>query len=239
MTFVRFEQHLARLRVDDQVDVALAVAHLDVGQAVELLRQRVERLGEQDQLLHVHRDLAGLGAEHLAPRADEVAEVEQAQVRERLLAQRVLAQVELELAGLVLDVTELGLAVLPPRHQPAGDAHLEHGPGCPGFAAASGPGLWPLRLLQRLEFGNRLRVRVRPVPLVGVRIDSGLAQLRELGQPDFAVIPAGLDWAVSCRLSLWLWIVAHRARLYPCQRRSQTDEGTGKPERTFTTKTPG
>ena len=47
-----------------------------------------------------------------------------AQVRERLLTQRILAQVELELAGFVLDVAELGLAVLPPRHQPARDAHL-------------------------------------------------------------------------------------------------------------------
>ena len=37
-------------RVGDQVDVALAVALLLVGQAVELVRQRPQRLGEQAQL---------------------------------------------------------------------------------------------------------------------------------------------------------------------------------------------
>ena len=85
----------------------------------------MERLGEQDKLFHVHRCLTGLGAEHLAPRTDEIAEVEQAQVRERLFAERILAQVKLELAGLILDVSKLGLPVLPPRHQPAGNAHLQ------------------------------------------------------------------------------------------------------------------
>jgi hypothetical protein len=37
----------ARLLVDDQVDIALAVLLLGVGQAVELVGQRAQRLGQQ------------------------------------------------------------------------------------------------------------------------------------------------------------------------------------------------
>ena len=41
----------AHLLVGDQVEVALAVARLDVGQAMPLLRQRAQRLGEHAKLL--------------------------------------------------------------------------------------------------------------------------------------------------------------------------------------------
>ena len=50
----------------DEVDVALAVALLLVGEAVELLRQRPQRLGEQPQLARLDRQLAGLGLEERA-----------------------------------------------------------------------------------------------------------------------------------------------------------------------------
>ncbi len=132
------DEHLPRLLVHNQVNVALAIAHLDVGEPVELLRQRVERLGQKDQLLHVHGDLAGLRPEHLAPPSHEVAEVKQAQVCERLLAQHILAQIKLQLPGFILNVGELGLPVLPPRHQPSRNPNLENGDwsghrGCTGL----------------------------------------------------------------------------------------------------------
>ena len=53
-------EHLAHLRVDDQVDVALAVALLDVGEAVPLLGQRAHRLGQDDDVLGDDGQLAGL-----------------------------------------------------------------------------------------------------------------------------------------------------------------------------------
>ena len=43
-------EDLAHLRVDDEVDVALAVADLDVRQAVPLLGQRARRLGEHHRV---------------------------------------------------------------------------------------------------------------------------------------------------------------------------------------------
>ena len=46
-TFARISNDAPRVGVDDQVEVALAVARLDVGQAVPLLGQRQEALGQE------------------------------------------------------------------------------------------------------------------------------------------------------------------------------------------------
>ena len=40
-------EHAPRVGVDDEIEVALAVADLDVGQPVPLLRQRQQALGEE------------------------------------------------------------------------------------------------------------------------------------------------------------------------------------------------
>src|SRR2546428_625138 len=71
---------LAHLGIDHQVDVALAVARLDVLQAVPLLGQRAQRLGEELEVLDRHRQLALARPEQLAGDADEVTDIE---VRER------------------------------------------------------------------------------------------------------------------------------------------------------------
>ena len=73
---LRSRKIVARLGVHDQVDVALPVARLDVLQAVPLLGQRPQRLGQEAHVLHGHRELAGAGAEQLAGDADEVADVQ-------------------------------------------------------------------------------------------------------------------------------------------------------------------
>ena len=100
----------AALVAHDEVHVALAVLELDVGHAVELLRQGAQALGEQRHALDMDADLAGLGLEHIARDADDVADVVLAEVRELLLADGVGADVELNLALVVLDVAEDGLA---------------------------------------------------------------------------------------------------------------------------------
>ena len=61
-------EHLARFLVGDQVHIALAVLLLLVGQAVELLRQRAQRLGQQAQPGYADRQLAGFGLEQRALR---------------------------------------------------------------------------------------------------------------------------------------------------------------------------
>ena len=60
-----------------QVEIALAVARLDVAQAVPLLGQRQVALGQERERRGPHRQLVGLGAEEVAGDADVVADVEQ------------------------------------------------------------------------------------------------------------------------------------------------------------------
>ena len=71
------DEHLAHLRIGDQIEVALPVARLDVGQSVPLLRQRTQGFPEQADLLHLDGQLVGLGAERAAADAGEVADVHQ------------------------------------------------------------------------------------------------------------------------------------------------------------------
>src|SRR5699024_11322161 len=52
------------------------LAHIGVLEAVPLFGQRRQVFGEQRQLMHRNRDLALLGAEHLALHADDIADIE-------------------------------------------------------------------------------------------------------------------------------------------------------------------
>ena len=109
-------EHVAHVRVDDQVDVALAVALLDVDQAVPLVGQRREAFAQHLERLHVQREVAHLGAEDESPRTEEVAAVERLEQRERI-AQLFLREVQLEAAGAVGDVGKRAAQ----RHHAAGE----------------------------------------------------------------------------------------------------------------------
>ena len=117
------DEQLARLLVGDQVELALAVAGLDVLEAVVLLRRRAQRLGQQRPVLDLERQLAAAGAEDGAVDADQVAEVERDEPVERLLAEHVRARLQLDAPDAVDEVEERHLALAAPRGQPAGDAH--------------------------------------------------------------------------------------------------------------------
>ena len=112
------------LGVDDEVNIALAVACFLVGQAVVLLRQWAQRLREQRDRLRAHAHLAALGAEHLTVDADNIADVVLLEAVVLLFIHLVLASVELDAAGLVLQIAEADLAHAALAHQAARDADL-------------------------------------------------------------------------------------------------------------------
>ena len=60
----------------DQVEIPHPLPQFGIGQALVLVRRRLDRLGEEVQLLGEDRQLAGLGAPQLAVDADDVAQVE-------------------------------------------------------------------------------------------------------------------------------------------------------------------
>ena len=130
-------EDVAHLRVDDEVDVALAVAQLGVAEgvvdhAVLLLDdgQGAQALAEDGEALHMDGGLAHLGDEDVAGDADDVADVEQAfedGVVEGLVvagAYLVALDVELYAAGVVLQLDEAGGAHDAAAHDAAGEADI-------------------------------------------------------------------------------------------------------------------
>ena len=106
--------------IDNEIHIPLAVAQLPVLQAVELLRQRQQGLGEQSNALGPDAHLAPLGAEHLAVHAHDVADVVLLKLLVDRLIHLVLTGIELDTAVPVLQVAEADLAHAALAHQAAG-----------------------------------------------------------------------------------------------------------------------
>ncbi len=137
MIFARLTKDLLDLRIDDQVEVALAVADLGSVKASNVLPslllddgQRADRLREHREAFAVYRQLAGVGAEGEALDADEVADVEQF-LEDRIVERRVAfgadvvaADVNLDAARVVVQFEERGAAHDAARHDAAGDADV-------------------------------------------------------------------------------------------------------------------
>ena len=116
-------ERVARLRRRDQVDVTLTILRFLIGEAVELVRQRAQRLGEQTQLLDLDRQFAGAGAEQRAGCGDDVADVPAFEGGHRVGADVVAADEELDLTAAVLHGGECGLAHHALEHHATGHRH--------------------------------------------------------------------------------------------------------------------
>ena len=142
------DEDLARFGCHDEIDIALAVTLLDIGQAMELVRQRPQRLGQQAQPFDLDRQLAGLGAHQGAFGGEDVADVP---AFERIVgvAQRGRLQEQLDVAADITQLGERGLA-----HEALG----QHASGDADAAAIA---------LQRLA-GPLLRILVIALQVAGV-----------------------------------------------------------------------
>ena len=81
--------------------------------------------GLSSTLADVDGEFAGAGAEEVAANADVVAEVEELVEREGVLADVVLADVDLEALAALLELREAGLALDADGHDAAGDRDLD------------------------------------------------------------------------------------------------------------------
>ena len=109
--------------VHNEVHIPLAIAQLLVGEAVELLGQGLEGLAEQGDLVGADAHLALLGAEHLTLDPHNVADVVLLEAVIGLLVHLVPAGVDLDAAGLVLQIAEGHLAHAALGHQAAAQGH--------------------------------------------------------------------------------------------------------------------
>ena len=114
-----FRAHLesvAGLLVDDQIHIALAVTGFGIGEALVLLRQRPQGLGQQHILIHGHIQIALAGFAQGAAHPDDIAQIPML----RFLL-HFLGGIDLDTAGHVLQHLE-GFAI---QHQAAGHSHLQ------------------------------------------------------------------------------------------------------------------
>ena len=114
----------AHLGVHNEIHVALAIAGLLVRQAVELLGQRPQRLAHQLKRVHRYGQLAAAGSHHSAMDGDPVTHIQIAQGREGLLAERVDAAEQLNVAAGLAQLQKRDLALDALGHDTAGDEHL-------------------------------------------------------------------------------------------------------------------
>ena len=131
------DEHFLYLRVDDEVDVPLAVAQLRIGHGIEHLsvlflydRKHFERFAEQGEFLGVDAELAGLGDKRKSAYPYDVAYVEQL-LPNRVVHGLVLARADLipldvylHTSGFVLKLTEGCGTHYAPAHKPSGYAYL-------------------------------------------------------------------------------------------------------------------
>ena len=112
--------HRSGLLVDDEVDVALAVALLHIDQAMPLLREGSQTLGEKAELLHLDAEFAALGGDHLTGGAHPVAAVEVGEGGEAVAEGGGLDE-ELDVTGVVSQHPEGETADLAGVDQATGD----------------------------------------------------------------------------------------------------------------------
>jgi hypothetical protein len=166
-----------RLLVDEQVEVALAEAHLDVGQTVPLLGQGREALAEQLGAAHIHRELTLLGAPHDAGNTHEVTEVEGLHESEGLRRNLALAGADLQ----PLTVLEQGREDELSEHAERHDAARDGDGRCLGFELGLVCILVALANRdQRLALSNTR----------GVGVDARCPHFGEACPPDFAFLIA-------------------------------------------------
>src|SRR6185437_5984204 len=122
---------------------------------------RAKRLGQQLERRHADRDFARARAEERTGDADDVAEVEQVQHQESLVAQLIAAQIQLNPASLIGEMRKCSLAMTAPGHQTPRDANRT------GFGRVA-------------QMRDRLRDAVRALVSIRERLDAQLAQALEL-----------------------------------------------------------
>ena len=145
------------LGVHDKVDIALAITRLLVGQAVELLRQRAQRLGQKLVARDGDGKLAALRAHHGAVHADPVTHVEVFHRGEDFLAERVDAAEQLDVARRVAQLEEGDLALNALGHDAARHVDFVLGGG-----AVFERGILLIEISQVMRVVERVAVGVLP-----------------------------------------------------------------------------
>ena len=121
MAFVRVRKISLDIRVDDEVEVTLAITDLNIRQAMPFLGKGTKRLGQELKRLDLDREFPGLCPEDLSFDPDDVPDIELLEELEGFVADDIFPDIGLNPSLSVLDLDETGLPKISDRHDPAGD----------------------------------------------------------------------------------------------------------------------
>ena len=107
------DENLAHRGIRDQIEIALAIANVRIGQSVEFFGKRQECFRQQIKLFHPHRQLIRLGAEKMPRDADDVSKIERTEKLESFGADGIKLHVKLQPLPLPQNVCESGFSVWP------------------------------------------------------------------------------------------------------------------------------
>ena len=110
--------------IHDQVHVALPIPRFLIGQPVELLRQRPQRLGQQTHFFGHDSQLAGLRTEQHPCRSHDVADVPLLEFLIDAVGDTVALEPHLNLPGTVLQFDKTGFAHDALGHHASGDRDM-------------------------------------------------------------------------------------------------------------------
>ncbi len=125
-----FEKHFTHFGIHHQVDIALAVAQLDVMSMACATSPANFPIGngkifaEERDLLDMNAEFAGAGAEQVSADSDVVAEIEQLVKIESFFADGIFLHINLKPVAALLKVGKSGLTHEANGHEASGDAHV-------------------------------------------------------------------------------------------------------------------
>ncbi len=99
-------EDFANFRICDQVEIALPVTRLDIFETMPFFRKPQHDLRKKEQLLGMHRKLAGLGTKQVPCDSDDVANIQQIVKFEAVFGDRVFSDVDLQLFAALQQMQE-------------------------------------------------------------------------------------------------------------------------------------
>ena len=100
------DKRLFYILIHNQVDISLAVADICVDQTMELLRERLQRFGQQCHLLRMNRDFPRLRLKYIALHADDIADIHALEFFIGFISQRISLHITLNGTQFILNMTE-------------------------------------------------------------------------------------------------------------------------------------
>ena len=118
------DESIFDFRIDHEVKVSLAIALFLVGETMPFFRQRTQRLGQHREMQDADSELTGVGLENDTFDTKDITEIDEFKESPFVFRQLIFSEIELDIAALVTQDTECGLALPAADHDTASEADM-------------------------------------------------------------------------------------------------------------------